>query len=489
MNKQLLFFLLIPFFGYNQVQIGQDIEGKNSGEQSGYSVSLSANGDVVALGVPKNNSNQNGSGCVRVFQNISGNWIQIGQDINGTILLGGTGIDVSLSSDGKILAIGSPFISNNTNSPGNVKVYQNVNGNWTKIGQDIVGKTAGDNFGYSVSLSGNGNVLAVGAPYATGKGGQNSGKISVYRNISGTWTQIGSDIDDGEMIGEFSGWDVSLSTDGNTLAVGTLRAGAGLNAKGKVRVYRNISGAWSKIGNDIIGENAYDTSFSVSLSSNGNVIAIGAQNNNGNGKESGHVRVYLNNSGNWIKAGQDIDGESAGDLSGKVSLSGNGNILAIGAPMNSGNGVNAGHVRIYKIISGTWLKLGTDIDGKEAGENSGFSVSISSDGNKVAIGAFRNSSNGSMSGAARVFDITNLLSSSEFVQQKFSIYPNPTSDILNISLENNLILEQVIIYNNLGQIIKTATERVINVSHLAKGLYFVEVTTNQGKATKKVIVN
>ena len=489
MNKKLLFFLLIPVIGFSQVQIGQDIIGKNSLEQSGYSVSLSANGDVVALGAPKNNNNQNGSGCVRVFQNISGNWIQIGQDINGTILLGGTGYDVSLSSDGKILAIGSPFNVNNTNSPGNVKVYQNVNGNWTQIGQDIVGKTAGDNFGQSVSLSGNGNVFAVGAPYGKGKGGQNSGKISVYRNISGTWTQIGSDIDDGEMIGEFSGWDVSLSTDGNTLAVGTLRSGVLTNAKGKVRVYRNISGTWTKIGNDIIGENAYDTSFSVSLSSNGNMIAIGAQNNNGNGKESGHVRVYLNNSGNWLKVGQDIDGESAGDLSGRVSLSGDGSILAIGAPMNGGNGVTAGHVRIYKIISGSWLKLGTDIDGKEAGENSGYSVSISSDGNKVAIGAFRNTANGKLSGAARVYDVKNLLSNDKFVSQNFNIYPNPTSDILNISLENNLVLEHVTIYNNLGQVVKKASESVIDVSQLAKGLYFVEVDTNQGKATKKVVVN
>src|SRR5690554_1145014 len=129
MNKKSLFFLLIPFLGFSQVQIGQDIVGKSPYEWSGYSVSLSANGDILALGATKNNNDQNGSGCVRVFQNISGNWIQIGQDINGSILLGGTGYDVSLSSDGKILAIGSPFNSNGTNSPGNVKVYQNILGN------------------------------------------------------------------------------------------------------------------------------------------------------------------------------------------------------------------------------------------------------------------------------------------------------------------------------------------------------------------------
>ena len=51
------------------------------------------------------------------------------------------------------------------------------------------------------------------------------------------------------------------------------------------------------------------------------------------------------------------------------------------------------------------------------------------------------------------------------------------------------MLQEVTIYNNLGQVVKTATENIIDVSQLAKGLYFVEVTTNQGKATKKVIIN
>lgn len=88
----------------------------------------------------------------------------------------------------------------------------------------------------------------------------------------------------------------------------------------------------------------------------------------------------------------------------------------------------------------------------------------------------------------RIFDISGILSNDKFVSQNFNIYPNPTSDVLNISLENNLVLQEATIYNNLGQVVKTATENVIDVSQLAKGLYFVEVTTDQGKATKKVVV-
>lgn len=473
MNKKLLFFLLIPFLGFSQVQIGQDISGDSNGSRFGNSVSFSDDGTTFIAGGMSSSS-------VKVYRiNSSGNWIQLGQNFVG----GSFANNIAISSDGNIVAIGTVTTLNNN---GYFSVYQNILGTWSQIGQNVMGNI-GEQFGFSVAISADGSVVAASAPYATGKGGINSGKVRIYRNVSGTWTKIGSDIDDGEIAGEFSGWDIVLSEDGNTLVIGTLRNGVSTNAKGKVRVYKNISGTWTKIGNDIVGENAFDTSSSVSLSADGNIVAIGARFNNGNGKESGHVRVYRNISGTWTKVGQDIDGEAAGALSGySVSLSADGTILAIGAPGNFTN--KSGYIRIYKNISGSWVKMGQGIDGKIGGENFGRCVSLSADGQKVVVGAFSNSDNGNLSGQVRVYDISGMLSTNDFVSQNFNIYPNPTSDVLNINLENNLVLEKLTIYNNLGQVVKTATENIIDVSQLAKGLYFVEVTTNQGKATKKVVV-
>ena len=54
--------------------------------------------------------------------------------------------------------------------------------------------------------------------------------------------------------------------------------------------------------------------------------------------------------GNWVQLGQDIDGEAAGDHSGSsVSLSQNGGLVAIGAPLNDGNGGGSGQVRVYAV--------------------------------------------------------------------------------------------------------------------------------------------
>ena len=88
--------------------------------------------------------------------------------------------------------------------------------------------------------------------------------------------------------------------------------------------------------------------MNVSLSSDGTIIAIGARNNDGNGSNSGHVRVYKWNNSNWDQLGADINGEEEGDQSGwSVSLNSDGTIVAIGAKNNDGiNAVSYTHLTL-----------------------------------------------------------------------------------------------------------------------------------------------
>ena len=116
-----------------------------------------------------------------------------------------------------------------------------------------------------------------------------------------------------------------------------------------------IGNSWSQTGDNINGESSYDFSgSSVSLSDDGSIVAIGASGNDENGANSGHTRIYQYSSGSWSQLGSDIDGEGAGDYSGRsVSLSGDGSIIAIVAPYNGGGGINSGHTRIYQYSSGS----------------------------------------------------------------------------------------------------------------------------------------
>jgi len=196
-----------------------------------------------------------------------------------------------------------------------------------------------------------------------------------------------------------------MSADGNRVAIGATRNDGNGDNSGHVRVYQWSGAVWAQLGADIDGEAAGDRSGgAVSLSADGDRVAIGAYLNDGNGDNSGHVRVYQWSGVAWTQLGVDIDGEAANDQSGRaVSLSADGDRVAIGAPFNDDNGSTSGHVRVYQWSGVAWTQLGVDIDGEATGNLSGFSVSMSADGNRVAIGAPVNDGNGSNSGHVRVY--------------------------------------------------------------------------------------
>jgi Flp pilus assembly pilin Flp len=388
-------------------KLGSDINGEAAYSFFGVSVSVSSDGTTLAIGASGVSvGGVTEVGQVSVYKNIAGTWTKIGTSINGEAAFDFSGFSVSISSDGTKVAIGAA--GNNGGgvgySTGHVRVYENIGGTWTKIGADIDGEAAGDQSGNSVAISSDGTSVAIGALNNDGSG-SNAGQVRVYKNIAGTWTKIGADID-GEAADDQSGNAVAISSDGTTVAIGaTGNDGVGSNA-GQVRVYQYSNSNWTKIGADIDGEAIGDKSGkSVAISADGTIVAIGADLNDGSGAEAGQVRVYQNIAGTWTKIGADIDGEAAGDFSGaSVAISSDGNTVAIGAPYNDGSGADAGQVRVYKNIAGTWTKIVADIDGEAASDLSGGSVAISSDGTVVAIGARNNKDGGGdYAGQVRVY--------------------------------------------------------------------------------------
>ena len=68
------------------------------------------------------------------------------------------------------------------------------------------------------------------------------------------------------------------------------------------------------------------------------------------------------------------------------------------------------------------------------------------------------------------------------------VYPNPVKDVLNIKLNKGIEFYNINIYNALGQFINSIEKLKINTSNLKNGIYFVEIESNQGKSTKKIII-
>lgn len=68
------------------------------------------------------------------------------------------------------------------------------------------------------------------------------------------------------------------------------------------------------------------------------------------------------------------------------------------------------------------------------------------------------------------------------------MYPNPAQNQVNIQLQEGISLKKVTIYNTLGQFVSTSKEKIINTTNLSSGMYLVEIETNQGKATKQIVI-
>ena len=335
-------------------QVGLDINGTAAYEQFGASVSMSDDGTSFVTGTPNADSYR---GVVRVFKrdtNVSGmiSYIQVGLDIVGKAANDYFGSSVSMSGDGTSFVVGARR-SYSGNGSVSVFKYSTTMNSYDQVGPDIFGKAIGDLFGWSVSMSGDGTSFVAGAPI----GSSNNGSVSVfkYNRTMKSYVQVGPDIV-GKASGDQFGASVSMSGDGTSFVVGAQHSN---DNRGSVRVYKykNDMSSYDQVGLDIVGKARNDLfGTSVSMSSNGASFAVGAMNNFDYGcfcyTSPGYVRVYknsINSTGSYDQVGPDIAGVKTGDQFGaSVSMSGNGATVLVGAPRNGNvKGVESGLVRLY----------------------------------------------------------------------------------------------------------------------------------------------
>ena len=408
-------------------QIGLDIIG-SAGDNGGESVSASEDGSIIAIGFHKHDSSR---GTVRVYIRNKDNedgWDQLGNDIDGVNTYSHHGASISLSSNGKRIAIGAPIDSTQT---GRVRVFDYDEGAsvWNQIGE-FTGVETNNYCGRSVSLSGDGNKLAFGC-YGYSAAAAFQGRVEVHEYEGNGWNAL--EIDGPEEESEF-GYSVSLSKDGTRLAVGAPRM---LSRKGRVYVY-SLTGLDQSTPMHIInGEYSNDKAgYSVSLNQDGTYLAIGAPGHDGTDTISnddtvdstyddrGHVRVYFDVNGDFGYNNKifDINGSKSmntqynylvGDqLGGRVSLSNDGSILAIAGRWRD---TNTGAVKICQFNGSTGSTQYDEIyeilgDHEYALLGEGEALSVSPDGKRVIVGSPGNNSNGSESGKVQVLELRKSLS-------------------------------------------------------------------------------
>ena len=333
-------------------QVGADINGELFGDTSGRSISIFADGTTFVIGAPFNSGiGGDRSGHVRVFHfnSISNGYTQIGLEIDGKETGELLGYSVSISGDGRTLVVGAPGSNGNGKLFGLVRVYKfNVTTNvYAQFGSDIYGTSTNDLFGISVSISADGTTFVVGAAHSS-LSNPGSGLVRVYsfHSTNRSYEQIGMDIY-GEAVNDHFGDTVSISANGNLFVVGSKFNGGRGTYSGHVRVYHfnAAMNRYEQFGPDIYGDTDYDFfGTSVCISADGTKLAVGATGYNlFNNSFSGHVLIYniSESTNNYAQLIADIF--EPDDLFGSsVSISSNGTILLVGAPGK------LGRARIYR---------------------------------------------------------------------------------------------------------------------------------------------
>lgn len=346
--------------------------GNISGQEFGVSVSLNEVGDILSVGSVNNNaalSSNAASICVYRIQ-----------ELTSEVPSRGLNRQRLPANFNKATAAVGPY-----------EMFLNYSLQY--VGQTIQQNVLSDGnyYGLSLSLSSAGDKLAVGAPTA----GNNSGRVFAYAYNSETdmWNPIllrnaTGDKDDN------LGWSVAISGDGTVLAAGAPQHQS--SAHGYVNVYHltsnsgqlsntiSSSGSWTSSMSPVLSLDRFG--HSVSLDNAGGILAIGAPKSNvTNGALSaGIAAVFLQDpsTSQWsVMGGKVFEGEAGDELGFSVSLSSSGTRIAVGAPQTD----NSGAVIIYDFTNNLW-QMAPPIEGNGTGSDFGFSVSLSSEGTEVAIG-------------------------------------------------------------------------------------------------------
>lgn len=318
--------------------------------------------------------------------------VQLGQNLNGLVAGDRFGRSLSISGDGSTLAIGAPLHklnSSDSQTSGKVQVFRWINHQWVEIYNNLIAEAVGDCFGCAVDLNIDGTILAVGSPFNDANG-ISSGSVRVYKDNGSVWEQIGGDID-GTYELDWFGHSIALNDSGNILAVGAPYNDEGSGAllkKGQVKVFEWINNSWTQIGVDLYGENSGDEfGFDIGMNKSGDKIVVGAPYFDLPFKSNtGKIYVYKKENSSWVLDGAPIEGDSGNDWAGfSVAMNGVGNQIVSGYYYSSDGSTRNGKVKVFKLESDVWNTYGDKILGEQPGIHLGEDVSMNDEGNIIAV--------------------------------------------------------------------------------------------------------
>lgn len=496
--KLLFFILLLPFLSVAQWASKGAVNGQVSNDKLGLfnSIATDAAGNTMVVGSPTSSVIGQYFGYAKVLDWNGSQWIQRGQTINGSSLFEGTGKAVDLTADGNTLVVSSPWGFNSLNwKCGVVRVFDWNGTQWIQRGNTIEGEGntspafRGDVFGMDVSISPDGNFLAIGAPSNTKEVGvlQIQGQVRVYQWNGQSWIQMGQDIDGTVSLEEF-GRSIDISADGTILAVGS-RSFRTISSTdiGSVQTFAWNGSQWNELGSRLTGQASSDRfGSSVALSNDGLTLAVGNQQTNGGASS---IQIFNRNNNTWISKGSPIIGVVNDIVGSMCSLNSDGSIVGVGfQTANNFEGI----AKIAQWNGSDWIQVGSTLVPMSNNNTTAFGseICLNANGSNVLIGSSGDETVAFNSGKVYMFQ-NNTLSNDAFQSNiQLEIFPNPTSNFVQInsnqnidsyslfSIDGKLVLTKKI--SNLNQI-------TVDITELNSGVYLLNLNSNGIVINNKIV--
>lgn len=383
-------------------------------DQFGISVSLSGDGRIAAIGGITDDVSLANQGSARVFNWNGASWSQTANDLLAIPAQANAnlGWSVALNAAGTSALVGAlgDIIGGNVQQ-GTARVFDLVSGSWVQRGGVITPAdgAAFDNFGESVSLSADGLTAVVGAKDDDVNGHTNQGSARVFTWDGVTWNQLGgtltpADGQAGDLFGHSVAFAAAHAASANVMSVVVGGAGDNIgsnNDQGSARVFDYIGGAWVQRGGAITPTDgtSYDLfGHSVDISANGLTTILGGPGDSiGSFSNQGSARVFdwvggTLTGGGWVggawqqRPGELTLGGFCGHAGFSVALTANGMTAIVGAPgINPGSVIDGGGAIVYDWNGSAWIQRGVLIP-PDVAANDGFGVSVDiTDDGMIAI--------------------------------------------------------------------------------------------------------
>mmetsp|Transcript_10020 Transcript_10020/g.22400 ORF Transcript_10020/g.22400 Transcript_10020/m.22400 type:complete len:1295 (-) Transcript_10020:147-4031(-) len=383
-------------------QLGFDLMASEAGDHFGENVGISSDGDRLVISARYDGTTYPNGGEVQVYSVDShGAVTRFGDPFFGEAP--NEQIRGFISGNGKRVAVGP-----NVNHTKGVRVYE-IKSEWRRVGEPITSESS-QRFGRSVGLSEDGSIVAVGDPSFN----KSRGRVQVYTERDGQWQKVGDDIL-GTVVNEQFGWEIALSRAGDVLAIGGKYAGADKTLS-KIQVYELVSNEWLRLGPDITSTVPGDRmglriALSASTDRSRYIVATSTRyDSQSETGTNGALRVFKYREDSFQQMGQDIIGGDRSSLSPlAVALSEDGTRVVLGSEHVD---KNRGHVKVYDAIAKNvgegwpyeWKQVGGTLIGQRSVERFGSFVSLSSTGRRLAVGA-RLPADSNRKGVVRLFDV------------------------------------------------------------------------------------